>query len=284
MSILANRLSRIKPSATLAVTAKAKELKATQLEAELAALKPKVAEVTALQIELAETRKTARLAEFQKKAAEHLKLQVSNQEEEIGNLKRQADRVSQIEAALDDRDRVQLEQSRKVTQYEHKIGVLEESLRKAETSDSTHSIDSPEYRRIQSELIGVNQQRDKYVDRIKSLEAQLKDSHRASNVTPINVSSQTTATSEKHAQRTPLFTPPAEKDDLKLIKGIGPVMEQTLNELGVTSFKQLGQFTKSDVDRVSDALEVFPGRIDRDEWISQAKSQYQEKYGLILNS
>jgi predicted flap endonuclease-1-like 5' DNA nuclease len=33
---------------------------------------------------------------------------------------------------------------------------------------------------------------------------------------------------------------------------------------------------------VSDALDVFPGRIERDEWVPQARDQYQDKYGLKL--
>ena len=83
-------------------------------------------------------------------------------------------------------------------------------------------------------------------------------------------------------KRQPLFTAPTEKDDLKKVKGIGPVMERTLNELGVASFKQLGLFTEDDVQRVSDALEVFPGRIERDNWVPQARELYQKKYGLTL--
>ena len=71
---------------------------------------------------------------------------------------------------------------------------------------------------------------------------------------------------------TPLYEPPAYTDDLKLIKGIGPVMEATLNELGVTTFKQLADFTQSDIDKVSKAIGAFPGRIERDNWVGKAKT------------
>jgi len=83
-------------------------------------------------------------------------------------------------------------------------------------------------------------------------------------------------------RRQPLYTAPTERDDLKVIKGIGKVMEKTLNDLGVTTFKQLGNFKSEDISRVSDALEVFPGRIERDEWVPQARIQYQTKYGKQL--
>lgn len=86
------------------------------------------------------------------------------------------------------------------------------------------------------------------------------------------------------SKRERLFTPPAEKDDLKKIKGIGPVMENTLNELGVTSYKQLGSFTQNDIQKVSDALSDFPDRIERDGWVPQAITLFEKKYGQKLTS
>jgi len=56
-------------------------------------------------------------------------------------------------------------------------------------------------------------------------------------------------------------------------------MEKTLHNYGVTTFKQLGEFNKDDVERVSETLSVFPGRIERDNWVSQARDQYRSKYG-----
>ena len=83
------------------------------------------------------------------------------------------------------------------------------------------------------------------------------------------------AESPGHAAVKPLFEVPREMDDLKVIKGIGVVMERTLNDLGIGTFKQLAEFGASDVKRVSDALEAsnsgFGGRIERDEWVDQAK-------------
>ena len=83
---------------------------------------------------------------------------------------------------------------------------------------------------------------------------------------------------DKHDQANvkPLFDAPNEKDDLKTIKGIGVVMEKTLNDLGITTFKQLAGFQRADVKMVSDVLSSanagFGDRIDRDEWVDQAKS------------
>lgn len=208
---------------------------------------------------------------------------VDELESELSTLKRQADRVTHVEAALDDRERVRREQERNIQQYQTKIKRLEESVRKAESSNNAEATNNLEYRRLQSELIGVNQQRDKYVEQIRLLESQLRNKSQKSNSTSTRTFEQNITSEKFKPKRQPLFTAPAEKDDLKKVKGIGPVMEKTLNELGVTSFKQLGGFDQDDIQRVSDALDVFPGRIERDEWVSQAKEKHQEKYGLTLN-
>jgi len=60
------------------------------------------------------------------------------------------------------------------------------------------------------------------------------------------------------------------KDDLKLISGVGPALEKKLNALGVTSLKDVAAFKKADIDRVDGELN-FKGRIERDEWVAQAK-------------
>jgi len=65
--------------------------------------------------------------------------------------------------------------------------------------------------------------------------------------------------------------PDGEPDDLKLISGIGPVIEKRLNESGIYHFRQVANFEQRDIDLVNDAIS-FPGRIERDEWIAQAKN------------
>jgi predicted flap endonuclease-1-like 5' DNA nuclease len=63
---------------------------------------------------------------------------------------------------------------------------------------------------------------------------------------------------------------PEGKDDLKLIGGVGPKLEQTLNDLGVYHFDQVAKFKKKDIAWVDERLR-FKGRIERDDWMSQAK-------------
>ncbi|THD73383.1 NADH-quinone oxidoreductase subunit NuoE [Thalassobius vesicularis] len=58
-------------------------------------------------------------------------------------------------------------------------------------------------------------------------------------------------------------------DDLKKIKGVGPKLEQTLNELGFFHFDQIAKWTEAQIAWVDNRLK-FKGRIQRDGWIDQA--------------
>jgi NADH-quinone oxidoreductase subunit E len=58
-------------------------------------------------------------------------------------------------------------------------------------------------------------------------------------------------------------------DDLKLLKGVGPKLEQTLNELGFFHFDQIAAWGEAEVAWVDSRLK-FKGRIERDGWIDQA--------------
>jgi len=60
-------------------------------------------------------------------------------------------------------------------------------------------------------------------------------------------------------------------DDLKQIKGIGPVIEKKLNMLGIISFQQISELTPEAVAQISHMLKFFPDRIQRDHWVQQAK-------------
>jgi predicted flap endonuclease-1-like 5' DNA nuclease len=61
-------------------------------------------------------------------------------------------------------------------------------------------------------------------------------------------------------------------DDLKIIKGIGPKLEQLCQKLGYFHFDQIAAWTGSEVAWVDDNLEGFKGRVTRDGWVPQAKA------------
>ena len=71
---------------------------------------------------------------------------------------------------------------------------------------------------------------------------------------------------------------PAADDDLKQIHGIGPKLERTLKDLGISSFRQIANFATDDVAYVTAALGAFKGRIERDDWMGGAAQQHLKKY------
>jgi NADH-quinone oxidoreductase subunit E len=64
---------------------------------------------------------------------------------------------------------------------------------------------------------------------------------------------------------------PAEPDDLKLISGVGPKIETILNGLGIHTFEQVASWKKNQREWVDGYLN-FKGRIERDDWVKQAKA------------
>jgi predicted flap endonuclease-1-like 5' DNA nuclease len=68
----------------------------------------------------------------------------------------------------------------------------------------------------------------------------------------------------------PLPRPEGEPDDLKLISGIGPGIEKTLHALGIYHFRQIAELTPDNVAWIDQRLR-FRGRIQREDWIGQAK-------------
>lgn len=66
--------------------------------------------------------------------------------------------------------------------------------------------------------------------------------------------------------------PDGEKDDLKMIKGVGPKLEDMLNGMGFYHFHQIAAWGPEEVAWVDDNLEGFKGRVSRDDWVPQAQT------------
>jgi predicted flap endonuclease-1-like 5' DNA nuclease len=60
-------------------------------------------------------------------------------------------------------------------------------------------------------------------------------------------------------------------DDLKLIAGIGPKLEQKLNSIGIWHYAQIALWTPQQIDWVNAAIS-FQGRVERERWVLQAKA------------
>jgi NADH-quinone oxidoreductase subunit E len=64
---------------------------------------------------------------------------------------------------------------------------------------------------------------------------------------------------------------PAKPDDLKMISGVGPKIEGILHSLGIYTFEQVSKWKKAEREWVDGYLK-FKGRIEREDWVKQAKA------------
>ncbi|MGL4440704.1 MAG: NADH-quinone oxidoreductase subunit NuoE [Bosea sp. (in: a-proteobacteria)] len=60
-------------------------------------------------------------------------------------------------------------------------------------------------------------------------------------------------------------------DDLKLIWGVGPKLEQLLHTVGVWHFDQIAAWTDNELAWIDTKMEGFKGRAARDKWVEQSK-------------
>jgi hypothetical protein len=62
-----------------------------------------------------------------------------------------------------------------------------------------------------------------------------------------------------------------EANNLTLIDGLGLWVEERLNLLGIYTFDQISKLTHKDIETITEVLEIIPGRIEQDNWVSQAR-------------
>jgi len=80
------------------------------------------------------------------------------------------------------------------------------------------------------------------------------------------------ASPEAVPESDPESEPHTQRDNLKKIKGVGPAIEKTLNEIGIFNFQQIADMSEYDIDRVAKRLKGFHSRIYREDWIGQARA------------
>jgi predicted flap endonuclease-1-like 5' DNA nuclease len=103
----------------------------------------------------------------------------------------------------------------------------------------------------------------------------------AAPIAPVNVKNTNTpvatveAPQNKDAAKASLLSNIGEatadaKDDLKKIKGIGPKLEKTLNNIGIFTYEQVSKMTNNEYELVDNIIDAFRGRGKRDDWAGQA--------------
>ncbi|MCM2473830.1 5' DNA nuclease [Rhizobium sp. CG5] len=117
-------------------------------------------------------------------------------------------------------------------------------------------------------------------------------------VTPVAKAAAKPVKTEKTADKAPVAKPApakaepapakakvskAKPDDLKTISGIGPKVEQVLNGMGYSRYADIAGWTEADIAKVEETL-GFAGRVERDDWVGQAKAQVKPKAKTLKGS
>ena len=78
----------------------------------------------------------------------------------------------------------------------------------------------------------------------------------------------------------------SDEEELQTVKGIGPLIAEKLEEVGVVTLEDLANITSNQEAVINEMLKHFPGRAGRDDWVGQAgllaegkTAEYQDRYG-----
>ena len=281
--------------------AKKKTEKVSMLESQINNLRPKAIKASELETQVAGLR--AKLADRSETTAVSVDSgRIGELEAEVAGLRSKAEAASKLESEVAGL-RAKVEASSKL---ESELAAARNKVGQLEAASSAASADSGRIGELEAELAKSREDLKEYETTLNSTQSQLKleqqktgkltsdlDECRKSKVAapvaepaPVQPSPVASPAKEQSAPigktniqesdwrqgTTKLGTPGANHvDDLKIIKGMGPVMEKTLHSFGIKTWEQIAAFTADDIEKVSDAIDAFPGRIERDNWMGGAQ-------------
>ena len=140
--------------------------------------------------------------------------------------------------------------------------------------------------RRNGEIFDLRQGMHKRDDRIKQLKNKLKEWDERVKPLSEQFQQQRSMIQELRDQlKAATETPPDERrpsqepiDDLQLICGIGPTLQRKLHEQKIACFQQIAELSETELIQLADAIGVGIGRVQRDEWVRQAKQLQDQKY------
>ena len=223
--------------------------------------------------------------EKERSAHETTKARLSDAEEKQSSAEQRA-ASSETELGTIRTELDQLKSTSSETETERRR--LESELAEANRQTTTLSEDLEQARTARNEAADADRSRigeferriddqQKEIDRLQSeLEARqtvTEDAAPAAGAPPTRAPSEDEESEDQAygLASEPVSEPSEGTDDLTKIKGIGRVLEGKLHGLGVTTFRQIAEFSAADIDRINAVLD-FPGRIEREQWVEQAKA------------
>lgn len=191
------------------------------------------------------------------------------------------DRVPPLVERFRIRDLEAQEIEAELNKARERIGELESRLESNETR-----IESVAGNAITNGLSASNDQYEETAEHtVSELEKQRKQAVNGSQAASARMDTDPAAEEKTAEDSEPVSVDEAETnlsdspqtDDLRLIRGVGPAIEKTLNNLGIFRFSQIAEMSEFDIDRVAQQLRGFRGRIYREDWVGQARALDHQK-------
>ena len=112
---------------------------------------------------------------------------------------------------------------------------------------------------------------DQWIPQARRLLSTVSDAETKASEVPSGLENQAV---EPHPELGLVFTEaPDQKDDLKLLTGIGKVLENKLNQLGVYRHQQIALWTEAQQQEIARRLDIDPSYIAEDEWVEEARKR-----------
>ena len=219
-------------------------------------------------------RDSARITELEQSASERSELIDAAPGEAVELNRLQA----QINSLTKERD-LGLERVRALSAVARTVEEKDQLIRQLKTGQSHTRSNDRELdalrKRVQKAESDVRHKNVTIEDLSGQLASLIKARSQLSDAAPASSSRPAAARNSISTERPNRSSRNGQADDLTRINGIGPVLAQTLKELGITTYAQIANFSAADIERVSTELDSFPGRIERDRWVEGARELMQ---------
>jgi predicted flap endonuclease-1-like 5' DNA nuclease len=150
-----------------------------------------------------------------------------------------------------------------IRKLKRKINNLKQNHNVSVREKKTHNID-PVFTEIKPTYLNVAPKEQKQVIEEKSSKKTIANKARTSYITYTKTKTEVDSNNFSEASEN-------QNDDLTKLDGIGPYIEQRLNDIGIYNYEQLSKLNTEDIQKITELIDFFPGRIERDNWVSQAQ-------------
>jgi predicted flap endonuclease-1-like 5' DNA nuclease/uncharacterized membrane-anchored protein YhcB (DUF1043 family) len=180
-----------------------------------------------------------------------------------------ADNSEQLRAAFDDARMQLVDKDRRIAELE---SASSEGMQLAALTNNSSEPELAISRiaRLQNrvqELFDEVSRKDEELEKLKGATIDTINSHEDHSSTEGEVVDIEMATNDDSSSPSNL----EESDDLTQINGIDDLLEDRLKALGVIHLKEIADWEADDIDHIDTELRNFPGRIQTERWVEQAR-------------